>query len=73
MSRAVYGIASSIFHAIRVLSDIADTTEDEQTKLAIRESFYVDDYTGGADTEEQAIRMRQSLTDSLDKACLHTR
>ena len=73
MSRAIYGIPSSIFHAIRVLSDIADTTEDEQTKLAIRESFYVDDYIGGADTEEQAIRMRQTLTNTLDNACLPIR
>ena len=31
----------------------------------------MDDYIGGADTEEQTIRIRQSLTDTLEKACLH--
>ena len=36
MTRAICGIASSSYHATRVLSDAAD---DEQTKLTIRESY----------------------------------
>ena len=64
MARAIYVKASCRYHAIR------DATDDELTKVAIRETFYVDDYIGGAITEEQAIRMRHSLTDTKNKACL---
>ena len=39
MTCAIYGIASSSYHAIRVLLHTAGTTEDEQTKLGFRESF----------------------------------
>ena len=51
----------------------AHKTEDEQSKLAIRESFYVGDYIGIADTEEQAIRMGQSIMDTPEKTYLHIR
>ena len=67
MTPAIYGIASSSYHTILVLSDTADKTDDDQTKLAIRETFYVDDYIGGADTEEQTIRNRQ-LSQTLWRA-----
>ena len=69
MTRATYLIASSSCHAIGVFSDTADSTDDEQTKLALRVSFYVDDNIGSADNEEQPIRMRQHSV----KNCLHNR
>ena len=62
MARAIYVKASCRYHAIR------DATDDELTKVAIRETFYVDDSIGGAITEEQAIRT--SLTDTKNKTCL---
>ena len=65
MTRAIYGIASSSYHLMRVLSSSSEKTDDEQTKLAIRVTFYVDDYIGGADTEEVSIRTRQSITETL--------
>ena len=51
MTRAIYSRTSSSYHAIRVLSETTDKTDDEQTKLAVRDSFYVDDQICGADTE----------------------
>ena len=69
MSCAIYVVASSSSHAIGVLSDTAEPTDDEQTKLGLRESFYVDEKKSDTDTEDQATRMRQSSV----KNCLHNR
>ena len=73
MTLVIYGIASISYHGVRVFSDSADETDDELTKLAIRESFYVDHCIDGADTEEQAIRMLHRIEDNLTTVCLHIR
>lgn len=50
-----FGVASSPFLAIRTLREIANTVESEYPDVAnaINNCFYVDDYTGGADTVEK--------------------
>ena len=73
MTLVIYGIASISYHGVRVFSDSADETDDELTKLAIRESFYVDHCIDGADTEEQDIRMLHRIKDNLTTLCLHIR
>lgn len=64
-----YGLAPSSFLATRTLQQLA---EDEGhafplAALAVKKSFYVDDFIGGANTVDEAIKLRKELTVMLAK------
>ena len=56
MTRVTFGINSSPWLAIRTLNQIAADhgSEDPEVQHHIRESFYVDDFLGGADSISEA-------------------
>ncbi|XP_055614881.1 uncharacterized protein LOC129761192 [Toxorhynchites rutilus septentrionalis] len=69
LQRVTFGLAPSSFLAIRSLHQLA---EDEgavfpRAKAALVNDFYVDDYIGGADSEEEAILLRQEFEQLLPK------
>ena len=51
LTRVKYGVASSSYHAIRALRDSVVNAPNQICKESILESFYVDDYVGGAAPE----------------------
>ncbi|XP_058448694.1 uncharacterized protein LOC131428666 [Malaya genurostris] len=64
-----YGLGPSSYLATRTLQQL---TEDEGIShalagAAIKKCFYVDDFIGGAQTIEEAIRLRTELSDLLHK------
>ncbi|XP_058128358.1 uncharacterized protein LOC131291530, partial [Anopheles ziemanni] len=64
-----YGLAPSSFLATRTLQQLAD---DEGSAYpladhALRRNFYVDDFIGGAQSIEEAAKLRSELSDLLSK------
>ncbi|XP_058128506.1 uncharacterized protein LOC131292787, partial [Anopheles ziemanni] len=69
LNTVTYGLAPSSFLATRTLLQLA---EDEGTNFphaaqALVQNFYVDDFIGGADSEEQAKQLREELDELLKK------
>ncbi|XP_055543811.1 uncharacterized protein LOC129729327 [Wyeomyia smithii] len=69
MSRVTFGLAPSSFLATRCLQQLAHDEGDQfpRAKTALVFDFYVDDYIGGAESEEEAILLRQELVQLLSK------
>ncbi|XP_062713961.1 uncharacterized protein LOC134290779 [Aedes albopictus] len=64
-----YGLAPSSYLATRTLKQLADD-EGEAYPLggpALRKSFYVDDFIGGAQSVQEAIRLRTEMSELLAK------
>lgn len=64
-----YGLAPSSYLATRTLQQLADD-EGHAYPLggpALRKSFYVDDFIGGAQSVEEAIRLRTEMSELLTK------
>ncbi|XP_065093419.1 uncharacterized protein LOC135714077 [Ochlerotatus camptorhynchus] len=64
-----YGLAPSSFLATRVLQQLA-IDEGDAFPLAgpaLRKSFYVDDFIGGANSIEEAISLREQLEDLMQR------
>lgn len=64
-----YGLAPSSFLATRTLQQLAD---DEGTSYSLaepilRKNFYVDDCLGGAESIEEAVKLRDELIDLLQR------
>ncbi|XP_062702132.1 uncharacterized protein LOC134285437 [Aedes albopictus] len=69
LATVTYGLAPSSFLATRTLQQLA-TDEGDAYPLgrpALKKGFYVDDYIGGANTEEEAIQTREELDELLAK------
>ncbi|XP_062713302.1 uncharacterized protein LOC134290244 [Aedes albopictus] len=69
LQTVTYGLAPSSFLATRTLQQLADD-EGHAFPLggpALRKSFYVDDFIGGARTVEEAIRLRSEMGELLEK------
>ncbi|XP_058817006.1 uncharacterized protein LOC131680301 [Topomyia yanbarensis] len=64
-----YGLGPSSFLATRTLQQLAVDEGDAYPVggPALKKSFYVDDFIGGAETIEEAIRMRVELSELLQK------
>ena len=75
MCRVTFGVSASPFLAIRTLHQAADDHGEEypEAALHIKESFYVDDFLGGADSPEEAIDLHHQLLETLKPASLHLR
>ncbi|XP_062712488.1 uncharacterized protein LOC134289857 [Aedes albopictus] len=69
LSTVTYGLAPSSFLATRTLQQLAADEGDAYPHgaPALKKGFYVDDYIGGADTEEKAIETREELDELLAK------
>ncbi|XP_062699286.1 uncharacterized protein LOC134284451 [Aedes albopictus] len=69
LSTVTYGLAPSSFLATRTLQQLAADEGDAYPHgaPALKKGFYVDDYIGGADTEEEAIETREELDELLAK------
>lgn len=70
LNTLTYGTASAPFLAIRCLIELANQIEVKLPEIAriIRNNFYVDDLLTGAKTIEQAIELRQKITQVLGTA-----
>ena len=67
LTRVIYGITSSGYHAVRALQLAAQYAEDESTRRAMLKDFYVDDLLSGGDTPEGARRLREDMLQALEK------
>ena len=69
MQRVTFGVTSSPYMAIKTLFQVATDFGQSypEAQGAIRESFYVDDFFGGADTEQEAVLLRKQLNMILTK------
>ncbi|XP_049548331.1 uncharacterized protein LOC125959546 [Anopheles darlingi] len=69
LNTVTYGLAPSSFLATRTLLQLVEDEGSEypEAGASIRDNFYMDDFIGGADNEEDAIHLRKSLTELLAK------
>ena len=65
MKRVTYGIASSAFHSIRCLKEVANRTNNHTVADALNNSFYVDDFLDGAKTITEARNLMKDLCTEL--------
>ena len=72
MVRLTFGVTSSPFLATRVLRHAATLYQDELPDAAniILQSIYVDDCIMGADSEQEAVRIRKQLNELLSRTCM---
>ena len=75
MTRVTFGVAASPYLAVKVLQQAEEDHGGQHPKAQwhINHSFYVDDLLGGADTEEEAVELYQTLSTILGKANFHLR
>ena len=75
MNRVTFGISSSPFLAVRTLHQIAaDHGEDfPEASHHILSSFYVDDFLGGANSPEEALKLFQDIREVLERGNFHLR
>ena len=75
MCRVTFGVSASPFLAIRTLQQAADDHGEDypEAALHIKESFYVDDFLGGANTPKEAVELHHQLIQVLKPANLHLR
>ena len=67
LTRVIYGIASSGYHAVRSLQETEKLTENENVRTAILEGFYVDEFLSGCNTLEDAKGLQDELIATLEK------
>ena len=69
MRRVTFGVTSSPYVAIKTLFQTAIDFGQSypQAQKHIRESFYVDDFFGGADSEKEAMLLRRQITSIWSK------
>ena len=69
MERVTFGVTSSPYMAIRTLMQTATDFGQSfpQAQKHIRESFYVDDFFGGADTVQEAELLRKQISEILSQ------
>ncbi|XP_055623656.1 uncharacterized protein LOC129767064 [Toxorhynchites rutilus septentrionalis] len=64
-----YGLAPSAYLATRTLNQLAEDKGHNYPlgARALKENFYVDDFIGGAQTTDEALRLREELSQLLRK------
>ena len=69
MKRVTFGVSASPFLAVRTLHQTADDHGEDYPKATqhIKESFYVDDFLGGANSVEEAVQLFHDLRAILQK------
>ena len=75
MNRVTFGVAASPYMAVKTLQqaakDFSSTLPD--TKWHLLNSFYVDDFLGGADNSEAALTLYSNLRSVLSQASFQLR
>ena len=66
MTRVIYGVSSSSYHAIRALRDTAKDAPSIHCKNSLLNSFYVDDLLGAGDKQEQVIGLFKDIRTTLE-------
>ena len=69
MTRVTFGVSASPYLAIRTLQQTADDHGEDYPNVThhIKNSFYVDDFLGGANTTEEAIKLYDDIRPILIK------
>ena len=69
LNTVMYGTAAAPFLANRCLKEVAENIRDSDLLAAqvIADNFYVDDMITGADTIEEALKLRAKVSSALDK------
>ena len=62
MTKVIYSVSSSSYHAIRLLRDTAKDAPLIHCKISLLNSFFVDELLGDGDTQEQIISLACSKT-----------
>ena len=62
MTKAIYSVSSSLYHAIMWLRDTAKDDPSIYCRISLLNSFYVDELLGDGDTQEQIISLACSKT-----------
>ena len=62
MTKVIHRVPSSSYHAIRTLRDTAKVAPSIHCKISLLNSFYVDEFLGDGDTQEQIISLACSKT-----------
>ena len=65
LTRVIYGVASSSYHAIRALRESFDKAPNQTCRGAILNSFYVNDILGGASSPAEAVALYKGITTTL--------
>ncbi|XP_073943810.1 uncharacterized protein isoform X2 [Choristoneura fumiferana] len=73
LNTLTYGTASAPYLAIKCLTSLADVTNNEKVKNAIKRDFYVDDYLGGGTSKEEVIQTCKELISILASAQFNLR
>ncbi|XP_065356265.1 uncharacterized protein LOC135950662 [Calliphora vicina] len=73
LTTVTYGTSSAPFLAIRTLIEIANHCKDEDISSRIKEDFYMDDLLTGADTIQDCMKIREAISNHLDKFGFHLR
>ncbi len=75
LSTLTYDTAPASFIATRCLVELANNLDasDPRTAVEIRRGFYMGDLMSGADSEEEAVRLRSTIHNALDSACFPLR
>ena len=70
MLRVTFGVTASPYVAIKTLQQAANDfgKGHPEAQSHIKESFYVDDFFAGAATPQEAIKLRQEISDILSQA-----
>lgn len=70
-----YGTAPATYLSVRALLQLAKNDEEEfpRGKEVLERDFYVDDFLGGADTEEAALAIQGEITGLLVKGGFNIR
>lgn len=70
LTTVTFGVANAPYLAIRFLKALAKAVEKmfPLASRAIIENFYVDDHTGGADTDDDAIELYKQLKSAFNTA-----
>ena len=67
LTRVIYEIASTGYHAVRSLQETAKLTDNESIRTSILEGFDVDDFLSGCNTLEEAKGVQDELIATLEK------
>ena len=75
LNTVTYGTAAAPFLATRCSKEVAENIRDSDPLAAqvIADDFYVDDMITGADTIEEALKLRAKVSSALDKVGFHLR
>ena len=70
MLRVTFGVTSSPYLAVKTLQQAAKDfgSDYPEASYHIQHSFYVDDFFGGAETPEDAIKLRKDISHVLSQA-----